>query len=390
MSALPRWEDITKRMRQYTVELGHAEHHGCLVLSEPRTARPRVPLTDPTCPTLAVVAELQSALGWKPVNCRVIHTDATTRQFDGHEVVRMKFYYQCLLHVSRRLPLNSNRLPSQEPQTYYKLFLKDVPVDSGLGDRHYTAILNEKRAPRGEVLPLPPPERPAMLDDTDGIMVSGKKKKDALAPARRASGGHIRDGKVHVRPPAPVAAPEPVCPPAGPTEGIPGIEPVGGVVPLPLPPSGSGGPPDRSEEDEIRVARGKAADPSVVDPVRKRGQLKFVEGVLEGSEIAFDTYINRERGSVYRNYVMNCLTCGDSGNCQKTAGTTKEDESGEADLLRVASLHVWLQTPWDKTKYARHNHMRIPAAAAEAFLRANREALELCVASAQASVREKQ
>jgi len=69
---------------------------------------------------------------------------------------------------------------------------------------------------------------------------------------------------------------------------------------------------------------------------------------------------------------MQCPHC--EGDCHKTSGSYNVLDD-EKELIMLASLHVWLQTPWGRARYVKHNHMRIPASDSRAFLDENREAL---------------
>ena len=290
----------------------------------------------------------------------------------------MTFYYRCLLHIDRRLPLTSNRMPSQQPQNYYKLLLRDLPADPGQGDRAYIALLNANRHARAPILPLPPPERPPALPDDDGIMVPGglepEPKRRRVAPG--APRGHGR-GAGSGRQPAPPLPPGPAGP--APLPPPPGVGGPGGP---PIPPVDAPPPAPADEEDGILVAGADAPAP-VERRMARRPAHEFVAGILPDTEVWFDNFpVPNRVGVVYTNYVMKCSSCADA--CTKTAGSTRV-ASEDDDLLLLASVHVWTQTPWDKDRYVRHNHVRIPKAQARLFLDANRDALAECSARAKAA-----
>ena len=110
---------------------------------------------------------------------------------------------------------------------------------------------------------------------------------------------------------------------------------------------------------------------------------KFVAALLPDSEVRFDAYdLPKQPGRTYTNYVMKCPTC--VVDCQKTAGTIMEADE-EKQLKLLASLHVWLLTPWDREKYNKHNHMGAAIAATRAYVADNREALMDVMSRAKAA-----
>ena len=116
---------------------------------------------------------------------------------------------------------------------------------------------------------------------------------------------------------------------------------------------------------------------------RREGRRLLVDGILPDSEVKFDDYpVPNTDGVVHTNFVMKCSSCADG--CDKTAGSTRV-ASEDDELLLLASLHVWIQTPWGRDKYRRHNHVRIPKAQSRLFLDANREASTECSARAKSA-----
>ena len=75
---LIKFEGFTPKELCYTKSV--SEVQACVDLSLPTQAKPFVPLTDPTCPTLAILGELREQ-GWKPQLSKVIHNDNASRVF---------------------------------------------------------------------------------------------------------------------------------------------------------------------------------------------------------------------------------------------------------------------------------------------------------------------
>jgi len=380
LDRLPPFDCLARYLSSYAHVIGDVDRPGSVVVAEPHHVGVRVPLLDARCPTLCIVRELRVRLGWVPHSGLVVHTSDAPLIFDGREAVRMKFYYQCLLNVDRRLALTSDRLPSQQPQSYYKLLLRDVPAEPDLGDRVYTLALNETRRRGQPLLPLPPPEPPRRLGGDDDIIVAAPelpaaKPRARLPGAPRGRGG----GRGAARPPLP----PPVPPPPG--LGPPGVPPVRAPGPFPggppPPPIGGGEAPPLVDEDD-RVMVVAPPPPPKAARAARRVVPKFVAALLPDSEVRFDAYdLPKQPGRTYTNYVMKCPTC--VVDCQKTAGTIMEADE-EKQLKLLASLHVWLLQPWDQERYPRHNHVPAPMAATRAYVAEHRDALLEVMARAKA------
>jgi hypothetical protein len=154
---------------------------GCVDLCNGRSAAPDVAtIHDATCPT-AVVLEEMHRLKWQPFASLVVHSAVPVVQFDQRSPLTKKYYYQVLLRLGDVLR-NNPSIRSDQPQSYYKLLLKDRVVASGLGDAAYIQMLKalgETPADAGAsdpgmlALPAPPKRRKALA-----IMGSGQDEFD--------------------------------------------------------------------------------------------------------------------------------------------------------------------------------------------------------------------
>jgi len=387
---IAHFNDWKRTLQRWTSYSKCAGAPGCLVLADMVAAKPRWPLTDERCPVLTIVDALEQR-GWCPENRTVVHTDGTL-VYDGRSSTRMRWYFTLLLFkLIRCLPLSSNSIPSQECGSYYRVLLKDIAVDAGLGHKHYMKILNANRAARGKdplpldmedlgpAVPLPAPPR------HEGDTVMGL-SPDRPKPKKHTRGGHgpIRPGSSgDGAPPGPLPLPPPLRGGAGgggepgPVEdGLPPArpDPPPPVEPPPLPPTPQDvvvGVPDEAEE------------------TRRPHRRHDFEGTgwrdgLDGSRIRFTQYPNLATGKTYSNWCINCVhpECG----VGKTSGTTEEAVNRETWLRILATLHAWRPLhPAKRTGVVSGARWNPPKDEVEAYTREHREALlaiidEVCCA----------
>ena len=183
---------------------------------------------DDMCPTLCITHELKS-LGWRALQKHAVVTTANVHQkiCDGREAIRWKPYFQVLYSVDQCLPLTS-KIPSGQPQKFYKILLRGERAEPGLSDKEYTVILNailkkkgKPPVPADPPLPLPPPFA-LPLDDDENFIADGpdepEPKAKAKAKAKAKGQGRGKGGKpdhdAWLAPPAIGPPPPPVRPPA--------------------------------------------------------------------------------------------------------------------------------------------------------------------------------
>ena len=124
--------------------------HGCLFLELGAKAVPRMPLLDLGRPTLCLLQELRR-LGWMGVlqDVEHRHADAST-VMSIRQVTSRKYYYQCLLQKAALFSSGLERLPSNQPQSFYKCLLDGKIVQPGLGAQAYEAVLRGGDIPAHE------------------------------------------------------------------------------------------------------------------------------------------------------------------------------------------------------------------------------------------------
>lgn len=273
-------------MEWQTVRAGDTP--GLQVLSDSVHAHPRCALTDAECPTWLVLEELRLR-GWMQLARGVrVHTQENVLQLvcSCGSGVTQKFYLQCLLDLPERLTFTS-RMPSNQPQSYYKCLLKKKLVEAGLGDKHYLAVL------KGE----PPPPPAALEDEMDGgdedpIMLADEHFAPAPAPKAKA--------KAKAAPPIallPLWLPGVEDPPEPPAPLPPPIPPV--VVPAP------GGVlalvPDPIVVHAKAKAKAKAGPPPV--PQRAPAHARDFIPAVDGGLIAYQEY-TPPGGRHYSNWII--------------------------------------------------------------------------------------
>jgi len=351
---------------------------GCLMLTEAEDALPRYPLTDERCPVLTIIKAMQ-AKGWLPIQGHVLHKDLSVT-YDGREAVRMRWYYTLLLFALRSsLPLASGEIPSQEPGSFYRLLLKGIATQAGLGDKHYMAILNKNRASRGkEPLPLdmeelcgPIPLPPPPTEQGDVIM-SLSPDRPKRPKVTRGGHGPIGSGAAGSSDPPPVGTrslplPGPGEPPRCPGRGNESPPVVADPPPVaPLPP-----PAPPPAEDEIC---GVPPSPPDAFPRAPREYGGWYDG-LDGSRVKFRKYPVPREDKTYINFHITCThkAC----KTAKTKGTTAKEPTKQMYVDLLCFLHAWRA----------HHPPNMPGTASgarwnpqddhvRAYMEANRAALE--------------
>ena len=150
------WLSVRQSLQHFARAQASSEHSCCIVLADPSPAAPDMALTDSKCPVLYIMLELHKR-GWKSLYERVVHDEPIVSFMDGREAVRMRCYYQVLLDIAKHLPLTTH-IPSDEPIAFYKLLMRGVEVQPGLGAKAYNALMNK-----------PAEEMPAVQDGDEDI-----------------------------------------------------------------------------------------------------------------------------------------------------------------------------------------------------------------------------
>ena len=120
---------------------------GCMILCDPEPVKITLNVLDDRCPVLSVIAHLKSQ-GWERVLKKCVHTSQAITQFDCQACVKCKPYFQCLVVLSKTLPLTS-AIPSRECVSFYRLLLRGIQCEPGLPAANYQVILNTDRRARG-------------------------------------------------------------------------------------------------------------------------------------------------------------------------------------------------------------------------------------------------
>ena len=363
------FEDLAHRLYVYHNKSADPAHQGCIVLADMHHARPPYALDDDRCPTLQLVSEL-GRQNWVKVLKTVTHTalpleNGPAPEFDSREAVRMKYYYMCVLHLSRVLPLTGNRLPSQQCVVYYRLLMRGQATVPDLTSKEYTLLWNRKRGRAGkDLLPLPPvdtvPPVPVDLGDEDfAVLPSGyvvAKRHSRGGVGRRGGGAGSGRGR-HGGPggggggePPPIDFP--VCPPvADPPAPVVGFE----------------------EEEDFGVA------PAPVRPPKKEKEPFDWQAGINGAVIGFHNWVNPE-GVAVPNWRIKCPNPAHVLNgrtCEKRRGAGGEFEARHGPIEPIAFLHCWLLINWPTDrKYKSHRFEPVPVDMLDRFVEEHRAELQ--------------
>ena len=326
-----------------------------------------MPLTDPRCPVLTLVHALEHKYHLAPVEATVVHTPDGPNEFDAREATRMKHYYWVCLDLRLYLPFAGNRIPSQEPQNFYKLLLRRLHAEPGMSSNQYLTLLNNDRK-KHKKAPLPledPPHAPPLPDLGDdcilappppGVPAPVPKPKPGPTVGRRVAGAsHGGAGKAP--PPAPPA-------------------------PLPLPPAPGPGPlPDPADEDIILAPAAEAPPPKRARRAKRDLTDKWVDA-LDGCRIMFEpAYVNVTTSKSYVNWNIKCPN---HDECYKTRGDSDEMRASFGEIEPPAFLHAWSHTVWDEARYKTHRSQPPSKADVAAFATGRADELRDVVARAKA------
>jgi hypothetical protein len=342
------FEDFGNRFWIYQSVSDDMHHPGVLVLADEERALPHLPLTDARCPTSVLVAALHR-LGYDPVLQHVEHrallAPGSRGVYDGRECVRMKYYYMALIQSRRCLPLTSNRMPSRQPQAYYKLLLRGDAVEPDFGNKHYVVLWNAKPGIDPEALmDLEEPQiRP--IANTDEQFWADPLGAPAPKPAPRPSGP---SGYRPVRG-------------RGRGLGVPGGRGSGGSgggdggdgggaggaggggggdnpEPLPLPPPGPVVAP-APVEDEDEGAEEMLAPPRPLSPrAPRRGEIPWKPGIGD-CQVVFDQYVTAA-GRPEPNWKLKCRDPTHRHPCIKRRGAQAQFCTQYGEIEPIAWLHA--------------------------------------------------
>jgi hypothetical protein len=149
---------------------------GCIDLSDECLMKNSFTLTNNKVPVVVLALELHR-LGWMRVERNVEHLpDDPIKEYSVVSVSSRRLYLQCVMELPRLWGLGLTSLPSNQPQSFYRVLLKGAPVLKGLGDRHYLALLDE--------MPEVPTE--GVLAVEDDAMSDGSVVLDCLADVSHA------------------------------------------------------------------------------------------------------------------------------------------------------------------------------------------------------------
>ena len=129
-------------------------------------AVPTMSILDQSCPTVVVFNALVSD-GWEIISGVVRHSRDRAKFMDGRIACTKKFYYQTLVDLPRSLELCGNNLPSDQPESFYKVSLSGKSVEPGLGDPANQSILKG-------IDPQPTAVNPEKSSDDDIAFDGGK------------------------------------------------------------------------------------------------------------------------------------------------------------------------------------------------------------------------
>jgi hypothetical protein len=299
-----------------------SEHPSCHLLTQPRSSRPQLALTDRECPTILVLSELKRQ-GWRQdpsPPCRHQEGNIMVHLCDSRGGTKHKFYYQCLLDVRRSLSCTS-MLPSNAYQKYYQCVLAGKRVEASMTDKQLRAALEDVSEDCVAVLPVEDEGLPAIADvapvalvDPDlvvGEPVQSKKKKTPSPSFQEKSFLPLPSSVPEVAP-DPVVGPPPPLPAGSSTDPVPGLVP---AVPPAIPASlGPSEPPVGALEDGDLVVGAPIAAPAVA----KGKKARVWEAMLDGNgEIFRDPYRPTAIGAVgYDNWICKFL-CPDGTSWEK-------------------------------------------------------------------------
>ena len=315
--------------------------------SLPEDAKPMIPLTDPSCPTLTLMDALETKYRMVPVQRTVVHVPDGALEYDAREATRMHSYYVVCLNLPKYLPLAANVIPSQEPANFYKLLLRGCKAKAGEPSTEYAKLLNvDRKKHRRPTQPIAGPEPPAPIADGDsgdevlapappGLPKPEPKPKPVPRVGRRGAGSGGGEG--------------------GGDNDPGGLGPVGGPAPPPLPPPRVPPPVPVEAEGEDEVL---APAPAPVEERRPRRlarnlQEKLVAG-LDGCLVRLDsTYRNPRTGNLYPNWHVYCSDP-DHKACFRTIGVSGKFAEDYGEIGPLAFLQVWGTTHWDPERYRTH------------------------------------
>ena len=346
-SRIAPFQFLQYNLTRFAKRLPSPEHPGCLVLSEGHVAGPRYPLEDERCPVLTIGWYLTQHVGWTSVAQRVIHESDAIATFDCRGGCSKRWYYRLLMQrLGASLPLSSGRIPSAQPQLYYRCLLDGIAAEPDMGQQHYWSLCNVGR--KRKALPpiaLPDPEdRPLPPIEGGGPVFADFDPPAPPAPPRGRGGRGGRGGRARGRgrgvEPLPLPPPLPP-PPEDPPAPLPPLPPVG---------------------DAPLLASDSDAEP---EPAAKRRRKKdelapWYDG-LEGARVQYDEPV--VKGVVYRNYTITCLACRGHDECYKTKGALPSTTKADGVLEPLAFLHAWRHCPWPTPRASPTHRRENPTAA---------------------------
>ena len=308
---LANWEDLAHKLYTWATQELSDDDDGVIVLRGPERANPLMPIMDQTCPTLLVYGALEQK-GWTPVRGVVELTLQNYRgkRFDGRLAIKHKTYFQVCHAVDTCIRLTSS-IPSQQVIKFYQCLLKGLKVEPNMPDKHYAAILDDKRRASGALPildiddPPPSPPRPLRADDDDAIMGADVPAPKAQPRRRGDAGGGTTAHPHPAVPPGFRLSPAPLPPGGGRRrDGPPRPDPL--PVPPPAPPPDPPGtppaeePPPDDADDAIMGEDAQPARPARTGPAVEAGQwTDSVDGIL----VKYEVYHPPEGGS-YPNWII--------------------------------------------------------------------------------------
>ena len=195
----------------------------CVQWFDPELARPTMEATADDYPALCRFTRLVN-LGMRPASKTIVHVHGRQNEFDDRNGPAQRFYYKVvlsLLHVLRHV----DRVPSDQPQDYYRILLDGRAVPDGLSAKEYGRLRRDPAAlPIADVPRIALPGPGPRVGGGDDIVVGGSRRGEPQP--------------VHAPPlPEPIRSqplpPETLAPPAKPEpewDLIPGMPGHGGVL----------------------------------------------------------------------------------------------------------------------------------------------------------------
>ena len=127
---LAPWKSLRQRMLEWGL-CTQSDVHGCVSLSRPLPAHPRLALDDKSCPVLCLVEELLR-LHWSPVSGPVQHRPLEDdKRFDRRQAAYKADYVRCLLVLPRLVAAGVTVRPSGQSAAFYSALLRS-PVPAAL------------------------------------------------------------------------------------------------------------------------------------------------------------------------------------------------------------------------------------------------------------------